>query len=179
MLRIQSVAMECCVAVGRVAKEVARSDGSLADQLRRAMASVALNLSEGSCSQGRNRNARYFNAMGSAAEVSTALEAVATDALLGWLEAFLVTGDAPPAPRARRVAGDVLRVNVPPALAVAMEIRWARLAANLTQGELAKRAHVSQQQIAKLERPGENPTIATLAKVADALHVRLDVGFTR
>ena len=68
-------------------------------------------------------------------------------------------------------------MTVPPPLSVAIKIRWARLAAKLTQGELAKRAHVSQQQIAKLERPDENPTIATLAKVAAALDVRLEVDF--
>jgi len=34
---------------------------------------------------------------------------------------------------------------------------------------------VSQQQIAKLERPGENPTIETIAKIAKALGVYLDV----
>ena len=36
---------------------------------------------------------------------------------------------------------------------------------------------VSQQQIAKLERSDENPTIATLAKVAAALQVRLEIDF--
>ena len=131
--------------------------------------------------EGRHWLAEFVDAPGcqTFAGSRSELEAMATDALIGWLKAFLVTGDAPPAPRTRRVTGDVLRVVVPPALAVAIAIRWARLAANLTQGELAKRAHVSQQQIAKLERPDENPTIATLAKVADALNVRLDVGFSR
>jgi four helix bundle protein len=38
------------------------------------MASVALNIFEGSGSQARNQNARYFNALGSAREVSSALE---------------------------------------------------------------------------------------------------------
>jgi four helix bundle protein len=74
MLKIHSVAIECCAEVGRIAEVVARRDGALADQLRRAMASVALNISEGSGSQGKNRNARYFNALGSAREVGTALE---------------------------------------------------------------------------------------------------------
>ncbi|HEX7603172.1 MAG TPA: type II toxin-antitoxin system HicB family antitoxin [Polyangiaceae bacterium] len=105
------------------------------------------------------------------------LEPMATDALIGWLEAYLVTGHAPPPPRSRRVSGNVLRVVVPPGLSVAIKLRWARRAANLTQGELATRAHVSQQQIAKLERSDENPTIATLAKVAAALDVRLEVDF--
>ena len=38
------------------------------------MASVALNLAEGAGSQGKNKNARYFNALGSAREVGSALE---------------------------------------------------------------------------------------------------------
>jgi four helix bundle protein len=74
MLRIYSVAIECCAEVGRLARVVARQDAALADQLRRAMASVALNISEGSGSQGKLRNARYHNALGSAREVSAALE---------------------------------------------------------------------------------------------------------
>ncbi len=129
--------------------------------------------------EGRHWLAEFVDAPGcqTFAGSRSELDAMATDALIGWLKAYLVTGDAPPAPRTRRVAGNVLRVVVPPALAVAIKIRWARMAANLTQGELAKRANVSQQQIAKLERPDENPTIATLVKVANALDVRLEVGF--
>jgi len=76
MLRIHSIAIRCCAEVGRIAEVVARRDAALADQLRRAMASVALNISEGSGSQGKNQNARYFNALGSAREVGTALEAL-------------------------------------------------------------------------------------------------------
>jgi transcriptional regulator with XRE-family HTH domain len=34
---------------------------------------------------------------------------------------------------------------------------------------------VSQQQIAKLERPGANPSMTTLRKIADALGVRLEM----
>ena len=74
MLRIEPVAMQCCVAVGRLAEVVARKDGALADQMRRAMASVVLNLAEGDGSQGKNRHARYFNALGSAREVGAAIQ---------------------------------------------------------------------------------------------------------
>jgi predicted RNase H-like HicB family nuclease/DNA-binding XRE family transcriptional regulator len=108
----------------------------------------------------------------------------ARDALIGWLEAHLVTGKAPPVQKRRRprieaarALGDTIDVDVPPTIAIAIQLRWARLAKGLTQSDLAKRAHVSQQQIAKLERPGENPTVDTLAKVAAAAGMRLSIGF--
>jgi len=84
----------------------------------------------------------------------------------------------PPRPRARRRGpggARLWRVTVAPGLAVAVQIRWARQGAGLTQAALATRAGVSQQQIAKLERPGENPTLNTLTRVAAALGVALDV----
>lgn len=58
---------------------------------------------------------------------------------------------------------------------MAVSLRWARLDAGLTQAELALRAGVSQQQVAKLERPGANPSIATLGKIATALGARLEL----
>ena len=105
-------------------------------------------------------------------EAELAVEA--KDAVEGWLEAHLVHGAVPPAPRVHRGA-NVLRVDINTSLAVRVQIRQARDAAKLTQGDLAQRAGVSQQQIAKLERPGVNPSLATLQKVADALGLVLDV----
>jgi len=90
MLRIHDVAIQCCVDVGRIAGDIARRDGALADQLRRAMASVALNISEGTGSQGRNRHARYFNALGSAQEVDTALRVALAFGYLQEVDAALV-----------------------------------------------------------------------------------------
>jgi transcriptional regulator with XRE-family HTH domain len=66
-------------------------------------------------------------------------------------------------------------VEVDPQLGLAIELRWARQDAGLSQTELASRVGVSQQQIAKLERPGANPSIATLRKVATALGVRVQL----
>lgn len=112
------------------------------------------------------------------AETETALRGAAKEALEGWLEAHLELRRVPPRPKARRRAPTGARlwhVAVDPALAVAVQIRIARDDAQLSQAELAAKAGVSQQQIAKLERPGENPTIATLKKVANALGVALDV----
>lgn len=84
----------------------------------------------------------------------------------GWLEAHLVDGEAPPRPKEGRRGHPVA---VPPALAVALHVRWLRDAQGLTQAALAERVGVSQQQIAKLKRPGGNPSVGSLAKVAAAL----------
>jgi len=93
-------------------------------------------------------------------------------ALSGWLEAHLVDGRSPPRPRKRPTA---VPIDVDPLLAIAVTLRWSRLDAGLTQGQLATRVGVSQQQIAKLERPGANPSLVTLCKIADALGVRLEL----
>lgn len=110
------------------------------------------------------------------ATTKQALVAEAKDALEGWLEAHLLDGAVPPAPRARR-RKDLLRVDIDPALAVRVRLRQARDAAGLTQADLARRAGVTQQMIAKLERPGSNASIATLTKVATALGLVLEVRF--
>jgi DNA-binding XRE family transcriptional regulator/predicted RNase H-like HicB family nuclease len=103
--------------------------------------------------------------------------AVAKEALEGWLESWLVTGEAPPRASGRARKG--LRIEVDPALAIAIDIRRARLEQGLTQAEVATRAGVSQQQIAKLEKPGQNPSVVTLAKVGAALGLRPVVTFER
>jgi len=101
--------------------------------------------------------------------------AVATEALEGWLESWLITGEAPPRPKLR--AGRGLAVEVDPALAIAIELRWARLEQGMTQAELAARVGVSQPQIAMLEKPGQNPSIQTIKKVAKALGARPVITF--
>lgn len=104
---------------------------------------------------------------------------LAAEALEGWLEAHLVTGDLPPRPptRAPRIpaGGRLLWVEVPAKLGLQLHLRWARQDAGLTQAQLAKRAGVSQQAIAKLENPDSNPTLDTMQKVARALGARLRV----
>ena len=53
---------------------IARRDAKLADEMRRAMSSVVLNLAEGSYSRGKNRFVSYHRSMGSAREVLGCLE---------------------------------------------------------------------------------------------------------
>lgn len=98
------------------------------------------------------------------------IERVANEALEGWLEAHLVAGTAPPA--RVRVRGD-LHVVVSSRLAIKVALRQARLAAGLTQAQLAKRAGIAQPMISQLEHPDYNPTLDTLAKVAKALDADL------
>lgn len=54
-------------------------------------------------------------------------------------------------------------------------LRDTRLRAGLTQRQLALRLGVSQAAIAKLERPGANPTFATLAAALRATGHRLEL----
>ncbi|HEY2029708.1 MAG TPA: type II toxin-antitoxin system HicB family antitoxin [Myxococcales bacterium] len=98
------------------------------------------------------------------------------EALTGWLEAELQAGRVPPRPRAATRApkgGRVQWVQLPAMLGTRLALIWARTDAGLSQAELARRAGVSQQAIAKLEHPDSNPTVETLQKVADALHAEL------
>jgi transcriptional regulator with XRE-family HTH domain len=52
-------------------------------------------------------------------------------------------------------------------------LRDARRKAGLTQAELARRLNSSQAAVARLERPGANPTFATLQRALHAAGHRL------
>ena len=52
-------------------------------------------------------------------------------------------------------------------------LKDARRGAGLTQAELAHRLGISQAAVAKLERPGANPTIATLGDALRSVGQRL------
>jgi len=74
MLRIYSVVLEVMRGVRPVIEEVERRDSDIGRQMRRAASSVALNVSEGMYSRGRNRGARYNTAMGSMRETLSCIE---------------------------------------------------------------------------------------------------------
>jgi four helix bundle protein len=82
MLRIYEVALGLIRDMGPLLEMIGRKDPDLARQCRRALSSITLNISEGSYSQGRNRNARYHNAMGSAREALACFE---TTEALGYV----------------------------------------------------------------------------------------------
>jgi len=61
---------------------------------------------------------------------------------------------------------------------VALQLTALRQQAGLSQKELARRLKTSQQQISRLESPGyEGHSLATLRRVAAALHSRVRVVF--
>jgi four helix bundle protein len=74
MLRIYSTVIEIIGMLRPVVTQIETHDRDLARQLRRASASVALNVSEGSGSRGGTRRERYHNALGSARETGACLD---------------------------------------------------------------------------------------------------------
>ena len=54
-------------------------------------------------------------------------------------------------------------------------IRAARSDAGLTQAKLAERLGISQPEVARLERPGANPTLRTLDRALRATGRRLEL----
>lgn len=53
----------------------------------------------------------------------------------------------------------------------------ARLKRNISQRELAKKAHTTQAVISRIEGMNSNPSIGLLKKLAGALGLKLKVGF--
>jgi len=82
-LRIYSVVIELVRGMRPLVERVGRRDANLADQLRRALTSVPLNLHEGAYSQGGNARARFHSALGSAGEVQACLDVAEA---LGYVE---------------------------------------------------------------------------------------------
>jgi four helix bundle protein len=103
MLRLYPFVLETLTVLRPLASRISRADADLGRQLRRAQASIALNLAEGAYSRGRNRQARYHTALGSARETLACLEVAAA---LGH------TGAVAPDVQARfdRIIGTLVRL---------------------------------------------------------------------
>ena len=103
MLRIYSVALEVARDSAVAARGIALQDADLARQLRRAAASVPLNIAEGAGVQGGNRRLRYATALGSAREVLACLET-------GHMMGYCGTVDGDTRSRLDHVIGTLVRI---------------------------------------------------------------------
>jgi four helix bundle protein len=72
-MKIYEIWLVVVANVYRLAKKIQQHDKDLAQQMRRAVASGALNMSEGMYSRGGNKVARYHDSMGSARETMSCL----------------------------------------------------------------------------------------------------------
>jgi len=103
MLRIYPVVLETLTALRASIAQIERRDSDLGRQLRRAAASVVLNLGEGMYSRGKNRQARYHTALGSARETLSCLEVAQA---LGYVASI----DASVAAKLHQVIGTLVRL---------------------------------------------------------------------
>lgn len=103
MLHIYSVVLETIRHMRPTISLIERKDRDLGRQLRRATASVGLNLAEGMYSRGKNRGAKYHIALGSAREVLACLELAEA---FGYLRAI----DPPLRAECRRIVGTLVRL---------------------------------------------------------------------
>ena len=74
MLKIYPFILETLTIAQPLSIQISRKNADLGKQLRRASSSIALNLAEGQYSRGKNREARYHNALGSAREALACFE---------------------------------------------------------------------------------------------------------
>lgn len=103
MLRIYDVILDTIVVLRPCFERIERKDPDLGRQMRRAASSMALNVSEGSYSRGRNRQVRYHSALGSARETLSCLEVAAA---FGYLEAV----DAETRNRFNTIVGTLMKL---------------------------------------------------------------------
>ena len=92
MLRIYDVMLEVLRAARAAIAQIEKHDSDLARQMKRAGASVALNLAEGSGSCGGIRRARYRSALGSAREVMACLQSAEALGYIDGIDARIIAG---------------------------------------------------------------------------------------
>ena len=81
-LKIYPVVLELVNKLAPLLPVLRSRSSTLGDQLERSLISIPLNVAEGAYSRGKNRQARYHSALGSAREVLACFE---TAEALGWV----------------------------------------------------------------------------------------------
>jgi four helix bundle protein len=102
MLRIYPVVLQFVQRVAPVIERIGKRDPDLARQMRRSLASVPLNVAEGSHSPGKLRALRYANAAGSMRETMAGFD---TAAAFGYIAQV----DEESAAMARQIVGTLVR----------------------------------------------------------------------
>ncbi len=100
------VSLQLAREVARVLPVILRHDPSLADQLRRAVTSVPLNVAEGNRRIGKDRPHHFRVALGSAAEVAACLDVAEA---LGYLARDAALSALAPADRVQRLLRGLTR----------------------------------------------------------------------
>ena len=107
-LEIYAVVLELVKRLAPMLPVLRSHSAALGDQLERALTSIPLNIAEGAYSRGKNRQARYHSALGSAREALACFE---TAEALGWIGPL----DAEVAALFNRVIGTLVRLVKPKA----------------------------------------------------------------
>ena len=105
-LEIYPVVLDLIKKLAPLMPVVRARSATLGDQLERALISIPLNVAEGAYSRGKNRQARYQSAAGSAREALACLE---TAQALGWVGVL----EPELAAMFNRVIGTLVRLAVP------------------------------------------------------------------
>ena len=85
-LEIYAVILELVRRLASTVRQLRGRSPTLADQMERALISVPLNVAEGAYSRGRNREARFQTAAGSARETLACFETAEAMGFIGPLE---------------------------------------------------------------------------------------------
>ena len=91
MLRIYQTVLEMIAGAAKIADDIERRDSDLARQMRRAAASVALNVAEGMGNTAGHKKQRYQTALGSAREVMACVDVAKAMRYVG--EVYAITLD--------------------------------------------------------------------------------------
>jgi four helix bundle protein len=102
MLRIYDVAIEFVRRVAPIIEKIGEHDSDLARQMRRSLASVPLNVAEGSAGRGKLRGLRYSTAAGSMRETMAGFD---TAAAFGYIAPL----DEESAAMVRQIVGTLVR----------------------------------------------------------------------